>query len=81
VHDLTFDIHRTSQPGVKKNNVSAMKILDWLASLFACFIVSFQVIGELKYIRLCTLHMGHVSPNDKTTSWSVGLWAMDLVRR
>jgi hypothetical protein len=48
VHDVTGDVDPLTQWGLLEANVSAMGMFDWIALLFATFIVGFQVIGELK---------------------------------
>eukprot|EP01046_Picozoa_sp_COSAG06_P013604 COSAG06_NODE_827_length_12062_cov_46.356182_2_plen_446_part_00 len=85
VHEITFDVSPLSQYGLMKNNVGAMKLFDWIALAFSCFIVSFQVVGELKDIWLCDLAMQHALAKGKTdeisTCWKVGMWSIGMLRR
>ena len=56
--------------------------MDWLAFAFACTVVSFQVVGELKDISLCMISLDHLPDIDRVTpAWRYGLAAINLVRR
>jgi hypothetical protein len=81
VHDITKDVDPVSQFGLLKDNVKAMGKLDWLAFFFACSIVSFQVVGEMKDIHLCTLALLHAPAEQLHPAWKGGLWALNMVRR
>jgi hypothetical protein len=80
VHDVTGDVDPLTQWGLLEANVESMGTPDWVAYMFASFIVSFQVVGELKDIQLCNLAMEHagsaISPR-----WLFGLQFVGFMRR
>eukprot|EP01052_Picozoa_sp_SAG31_P045790 SAG31_NODE_8509_length_1439_cov_1.197015_2_plen_228_part_00 len=56
--------------------------MDWLAFAFACAVVSFQVVGELKDIALCTISLEHLPASTVISpAWKYGLAVIGLVRR
>jgi hypothetical protein len=80
VYATTYDVDPVSQFGRMRDVVSAMGNLDWLALLFASFIVSFQLIGELKDIHLCTIALAD-APNTVHHGWFKGLWVLNMLRK
>lgn len=48
-------VNPMTQSGLLRDNVEAMGGFDWLALFFASFVVAFQIVGELKDVRLCLI--------------------------
>jgi hypothetical protein len=46
VHATTHDVDPMTQYGMLEDNVAAMGSFDWLALLFAAFVVGFQVAAK-----------------------------------
>lgn len=81
VHGATGDVDSLTQWGLLKSNVRAMGLFDWASLLFSCFIVGFQVVGELKDIELCRLAIAHAPADALSCGWLFGLQALGFFRR
>lgn len=61
-------------------NVSAMNRVDWIALVFATFVVACKVVGELKDVELCAIQVEHLG-DELSHGWRRALAFLDLVRR
>jgi hypothetical protein len=81
VHAITGDVDPSSQPGTLEANVDSMSLADWLSLAFAALVVSFQVVGELKDMQLCSILLSRTRPGALGKGWMFGLRALYFLRR
>ena len=63
VHPLDYTVDPLISKTRIKDNVDRMGKGDWMALVFATFIVAFNVVGELKDIELCNIAMIQAGEN------------------
>jgi hypothetical protein len=73
-------VHPTTQTGLLESNVNAMGTADWVALFFACFVVAFQVVGELKDVTLCSTAIARAG-GALHPGWRYGFLVINAARR
>ena len=80
VHPIDMTVDPMTHPGIVAANVEAMAPYDWVALLFATFVVALAVVGELKDIELVMLAAQHAGEK-LSPRWRLALAVLSGVRR
>eukprot|EP01043_Picozoa_sp_COSAG02_P036645 COSAG02_NODE_2698_length_8208_cov_10.377482_3_plen_207_part_00 len=73
-------IDPTSGPAIRSANVAAMGRYDWIALVFAAFVVAFTCVGELNDIRVCSMAIAQAGEK-LSPGWRFVLSLLGGVRR
>jgi hypothetical protein len=79
VHSVDGTVNPTTEESFIANNVAGMGPFDWVALVFASFVVALTVAGELRDVLLCDFAIRQA--DGMSSSWRFALQLLGVIRR